>query len=78
MPEYFDAAYIVGCKINTAISSNKPKYTFLLVTSVYSKSYGLSVYPITFDLVWHWKVKSRSLGINLAVYHRQLDIISVA
>ena len=35
MPEYFHAAYIVGCKRNTAISSNKPKYTFLLVTSVY-------------------------------------------
>ena len=30
------------------------------------------------DFWWHWKVKSRSLGINLAVYHRQLDIISVA
>ena len=23
------------------------------------------------------KVKSRSLGVNLAVYHRQVDIISV-
>ena len=34
MPEYFHAAYIFGCKINTAISANKPKYTFLLVTSV--------------------------------------------
>ena len=40
--------------------------------------YGLSVYPITFDLGWNGKVKSRSLGINLDVYHRQLDIISVA
>ena len=35
MPEYLHAAYIVGCKINTEISSNKPKYTFLLVTSVF-------------------------------------------
>ena len=33
--EYFHAAYSFGCKINTAISANKPKYTFLLVTSVY-------------------------------------------
>ena len=28
------AFYIFGCKRNTAISSNKPKHTFLLVTSV--------------------------------------------
>ena len=35
MPEYFHAAYMFGCKRNTAISDNKPKYTFLLVTSVY-------------------------------------------
>ena len=35
MPEYFHAAYIFGCKRNTAISANKPKYTFLLLTSVY-------------------------------------------
>ena len=34
MPEYFHAAYIFGCKRNTAISANKPKYTFLLLTSV--------------------------------------------
>ena len=34
MPEYFHAAYIFGFKINTAISANKQKYTFLLVTSV--------------------------------------------
>ena len=51
----------------------------ILHENTYSKIiYGLSVYPITFDLGWHWKVKSRSLGINLTVYHRQLDIISVA
>ena len=38
------------------------------------------LWPIVYkiDFGWHWKVKSRSLGINLAVYHRQLDIISVA
>ena len=34
MPEYFHAAYIFGCIRNTAISANKPKYTFLLLTSV--------------------------------------------
>ena len=34
MPAYCHAAYIFGCKRNTAISDNKPKYTFLLVTSV--------------------------------------------
>ena len=34
MPEYFHATYIFGCKRNTAISANKPKYTFLLLTSV--------------------------------------------
>ena len=34
MPEYFHAAYIFGCKRNTEISANKPKYTFLLLTSV--------------------------------------------
>ena len=39
MPEYFHATYIFGCKINTAISANKPKYTFLFVTSVYSRVY---------------------------------------
>ena len=33
MPEYFHAAYIFGCNRNTAISANKQKYTFLLVTS---------------------------------------------
>ena len=36
MPEYFHAAYVFGCKINNAISAKKPKYTFLLVTSVYA------------------------------------------
>ena len=25
--------YIFGCKRNTAISANKPKYTFVLLTS---------------------------------------------
>ena len=34
IPEYFHAAYIFGCIRNTAISANKPKYTFLLLTSV--------------------------------------------
>ena len=40
MPEYFHAAYFFGGKINTAISANKPKYTFLLVTSVHCKGYA--------------------------------------
>ena len=26
---------------------------------------------MTFDLGWHWKVKSRSLGVHWAVYHTQ-------
>ena len=42
MPEYFQAAYIFGCKRNTAMSANKPKYTFLLLTSVYIST--VSVY----------------------------------
>ena len=36
--------------------------------------YDLSVYPMTFDLRWHWKVKSRSWGVDWAVYHRQCII----
>ena len=52
---------------------------FCIHWNTYSKSCMVfQFYPITFDLGWHWKVKSRSLGINLAVYHRQVDIISVA
>ena len=34
----FHSAYIFGCKRNTAISANKPKYTFLLLTSVYQST----------------------------------------
>ena len=36
--------------------------------------YGLSVYIMTFDLGWHWKVKSRSFGVHWAVYHTQCII----
>ena len=43
----------------------------------HSKSYtvyGLSVYIMTFDLGWHWKVKSRSFGVHWAVYHTRCII----
>ena len=33
-----------------------------------------SVYPMTFYLGWHWKVKSRLFGVHWAVYHRQCII----
>ena len=33
---------------------------------------------MTFDLGWHWKVKSRSLGVNLAVYHRQSIFFNIS
>ena len=42
MPEYFHAAYIFSCKINAAISANKPKYTFLFVNK----------YPYFLKVVW--------------------------
>ena len=47
---------------------------------IYSKSYMVFQFTplhLTFSGIER-SVKSRSLGINLAVYHRQLDIISVA
>ena len=37
-------------------------------------NYGLSVYIMTFELGWHWKVKSRSFGVHWAEYHTQCII----
>ena len=45
MPEYSHAAYIFGCKRNTAISANKQKYNFL-----WWLVYDLSVYLKAFEL----------------------------
>ena len=39
----------------------------------HSKSYGLSVYLMTFDLWWHWKIKSSHLVlIGLCIIHNVL------
>ena len=36
--------------------------SYQILHETHSKSYGLSVYPITFDLGWHWKVKIKIIG----------------